>query len=142
MDRIELCLVETEVCWDRPINSSSDVAEAARAFMICDHPQESTWVMCINPRGMIMGWAEISRGTVDEASVTPGDVLRIVLASGTRNFIFLHNHPSGDPVPSSQDRLLTIRMVEAAKTCGFQMLDHIIVATGGAYYSFRDEGQI
>lgn len=142
IDRIEMCLAPSEVCWESPIHSSSDVAEAARAFMICDHPQESTWVMCISPRGIIIGWAEVSRGSTDEAAVVPGDILRIVLASGTRNFIFLHNHPSGDPSPSSQDRLLTMRVAEAAKMVGFQMLDHVIVAAGGAWYSFRDEGQI
>jgi len=142
IDRIEMCLAESDVCWDQPIHSASSVAEAAQAFMICDHPQESTWVMCISPRGMIVGWAEVSRGSTDEAAVVPGDVLRIVLASGTRNFVFLHNHPSGDPEPSSQDKLLTMRIAEAARMVGFQMLDHVIVASGGRHFSFRDEGQM
>ena len=53
--------------------------------------------------------------------------------------IFLHNHPSGDPTPSQEDRVLTARLVSAGALLGIQVLDHLIVGDG-RYVSFADQG--
>jgi DNA repair protein RadC len=53
--------------------------------------------------------------------------------------IFLHNHPSGDPQPSSEDRELTRRLVAAGELLGIQVLDHVILGDN-RYVSFADQG--
>jgi DNA repair protein RadC len=54
-----------------------------------------------------------------------------------------HNHPSGDPQPSEEDRVITTRLVEAGKLLGIGVLDHLIVGDGTtAYYSFADAGAL
>ncbi len=64
---------------------------------------------------------------------------RIRSGSG-RRCIVGHNHPSGDPAPSSADRRYTEDVAAAAKLLGIGLLDHLIVAPGGSYFSFLDEG--
>jgi DNA repair protein RadC len=51
-----------------------------------------------------------------------------------------HNHPSGDPQPSREDRAITLRLVEAGKLLGISVVDHIIIGSAGKYFSFADEG--
>ena len=55
--------------------------------------------------------------------------------------ILLHNHPSGDPQPSPEDRLLTMRLCETGKLLGIPLMDHIILGDR-CYFSFREEGII
>jgi len=141
IDRVELCTTTTDVCVEGPITSSDQVYRVCKELMICNRMQEEFWVLCISPRGDIVSYAPVTKGTTDETMVIPADVMRIVLASGVRSMILIHNHPSGDPQPSAQDRHLTMRMMEAAKMVGFTVLDHIIVAES-SYISFRDEGMM
>jgi DNA repair protein RadC len=56
--------------------------------------------------------------------------------------IFAHNHPSGDPVPSEEDRRITGRLADVGQILGIPMLDHVIVGAGGSYYSFADAGDL
>jgi DNA repair protein RadC len=51
-----------------------------------------------------------------------------------------HNHPSGDPQPSSEDRAITLRLADAGKLLGINVVDHIIIGSAGKYFSFADEG--
>jgi DNA repair protein RadC len=52
---------------------------------------------------------------------------------------FVHNHPSGNPAPSQDDREITARLVESAKLLGIRVLDHVILGKNG-YFSFVEEG--
>ena len=63
------------------------------------------------------------------------------ILSNAAALIFGHNHPSGDPAPSPEDRTMTARLVECGKLLGIQVLDHIIVGDG-RYYSFADDGAL
>jgi DNA repair protein RadC len=83
----------------------------------------------------------VAEGGLDECGVSPRDVFRPLLRTGACSCILAHNHPSGEPEPSSQDRLLTLRMAEAGRLLGLRVLDHVIIAAAG-WYSFRDEGLI
>jgi DNA repair protein RadC len=55
--------------------------------------------------------------------------------------LFVHNHPSGDPSPSDEDKQLTQRLLDVARLLGIRVLDHIIIGDG-SYYSFFDEGMM
>ena len=88
----------------------------------------------------------ISIGTLTAALVHPREVFRPALADNAAAVAFVHNHPSGDPAPSRDDREITARLLECAKLLGFRVLDHVIIgrpAEGrNAFFSFVEEGLI
>lgn len=69
----------------------------------------------------------------------PREVFRPALREAAAALILVHNHPSGDPTPSSEDREVTLRLAKAGEILGVRVLDHVIVAERG-YCSLRDEG--
>ncbi len=81
-------------------------------------------------------------GGTNSVKSDPAELFRVPLLAGAVGIIVGHNHPSGDPTPSSADRRYTEDVRAAAKLLGIRLLDHLIVAPGGSYYSFLDEGLI
>jgi hypothetical protein len=85
-------------------------------------------------------YSEIARGQRDRVAVSPVDVLRPVIIEGCVGYVCAHNHPSGHAEPSDQDRTLTEQLRRATEPYGGSLvfLDHLIVGSGGEYYSFSD----
>ena len=73
----------------------------------------------------------ISVGSLDRSLVHPREVFRPAIKDAAKSIILMHNHPSGDPMPSKDDLLVTRRLEDAGHTLGIDVLDHIIVARGG-----------
>lgn len=71
----------------------------------------------------------------------PREVFRPAVIHGAAAVIFVHNHPSGEPEPSMEDRQMTERLVEAGKILGIQVLDHVVIGRW-RYFSFADEGRL
>lgn len=67
-------------------------------------------------------------------------VFKAAILSNCAPLILGHNHPSGDPQPSREDRAITQRLVESGKLLGIAILDHVITGDGTKYFSFADEG--
>ena len=84
----------------------------------------------------------ISRGTLTASIVHPREAFRPAVRNAASGVIFAHNHPSGDPVPSDEDRRITGRLEEVGRILGIPMLDHVIIGAGSAYYSFADAGDL
>jgi DNA repair protein RadC len=103
--------------------------------------REVFMALALDVRGRLISEHCIAQGGMDECRVMPRDVFRPLLRCGAASCILAHNHPSGDPRPSTQDRYLTLRMAEAGRMLGIKVLDHVIV-TEGRWYSFREEGVI
>lgn len=86
----------------------------------------------------------VSVGSLNESIAHPREILRPALVHGAYGFILAHNHPSGDPTPSTADRSLTQRIAEAAQLLQVVFFDHVIIglAEGGRdpYFSFREHG--
>ena len=82
---------------------------------------------------------EISRGTLNGSPVHPREVFAVAIRNSAAGIILLHNHPSGDPSPSSEDRKVTLQLAEAGKLLSIPLLDHIIIGNE-RYYSFKDAG--
>ena len=138
IDRIEMCTTSTEVCHSQEITNSQQLWTVCKELMVCNRMQEEVWVLCTNSRGRIVAYAMVTKGSVDEAMVVIGDMLRIVLASGTRNFFMVHNHPSGDPEPPKEDIQFTHGFVRAGKLLDIEVIDHVIVGTE-RLHSLRQE---
>ncbi len=136
--------------------------EPAHAEIILDNPQriyayigsemqalnfESVRVFLLNTRLALMRCDEIFRGSLNECSAHPREILRKPLIHSAHAFILLHNHPSGDPTPSDADRRITRRLREASEATGVPLQDHIIIGAPSAsraqpYFSFKEHGML
>lgn len=81
----------------------------------------------------------VSEGSLTAAIVHPREVFAPALRESAAALVLAHNHPSGDPAPSAEDREITRRLREAGEILGIRVLDHVIVG-GDGYYSFADAG--
>lgn len=86
---------------------------------------------------VFLGDTEISVGGVSSAYVQPRDIFQKALERNAVFLILLHNHPSGDPTPSKDDRLITSRIQECGAMLGMTIEDHIIIGDN-RYFSFRE----
>ena len=97
--------------------------------------------VALDGRNFVLGEFEVARGGRHGAALTPADVLRPLIRAGASAAILVHNHPSGDPSPSEQDRELTRALRSAGAVVGIPLVDHVVVASrGGGYVSFLQNG--
>jgi len=82
-----------------------------------------------------------SIGTIDQSAVYPREIARSAILNNSSAVILLHNHPSGDPTPSVQDKDLTLLIMEGLALFDIKVLDNIILGRD-SYYSFADQGLI
>lgn len=106
------------------------VADYCRA-RFAGEPQEVVVALLLDSRHRVVRTALLSRGTVDQAAAFPGEVARAALKEGAAAVILAHNHPSGCPEASVQDRALTRDVEAALRTVGVGFLDHVVVAREG-----------
>jgi DNA repair protein RadC len=105
-----------------------------------DDAQERTGALYLNARNRLLkNDPDIYRGTLDRAVVEPREILRRALLGKAAAVILYHNHPSGDPTPSREDREFTRRFAAAAEAVGVRLLDHVVVGREGCV-SFREAG--
>lgn len=96
-------------------------------------------VMFLDVRNRLLGYEEMFRGTLTQASVYPREVVKAALARNAAAVILAHNHPSGDPAPSAADRALTATLQQALALVDVKLHDHFIIA-GSRSYSFSEHG--
>jgi DNA repair protein RadC len=101
--------------------------------------QEHFICLFLNTKNQITAKELISKGTLNAALVHPREVLRAALRRNSASIICLHNHPSGDPTPSSEDINLTKRLVEAGELVGIELLDHLIIGEQ-KFVSLKEQG--
>ena len=115
-----------------------DVYERMRLKMR-DLPHEEFHVLLLNTQNQILRDKQITRGTLDASLVHPREVFRSAIVEACAAVVLVHNHPSGDPTPSAEDRAVTQQLREAGKVVGIDVLDHVIVGEG-RYVSFSESG--
>ena len=135
------CSVETVVliCVDNfSIGSPKSVADI---FMniLRDEMKEHFYVLLLDTKNKIISWDEISKGDLNSSIVHPREVFKYALRYSANSIICLHNHPSGDPTPSSQDIDITKRLEEVGDLVGIRLLDHIIIGYN-KYVSLKEKG--
>jgi DNA repair protein RadC len=101
------------------------------ARLVTDGTQEEFHIVSLDTKHQILGTHQVSLGSLDRSLVHPREVFRPAIKDAAKAILLVHNHPSGDPTPSGDDRALTSRLEEAGRTLGIQLLDHIIVARAG-----------
>ncbi len=101
--------------------------------------QEVFVVLLLDARHRVIGQAEVHRGSLDSSLVHPREVFAPALRESAAAIVLLHNHPSGDPTPSREDRDVTRRLAQAGDILGIRVLDHLVIASD-AHRSFARSG--
>ena len=120
------------------IRSSDEVLKYLK-YNLRDKNREVFLIIYLNGRNQILKMEEIFEGTLSTTAVYPREVVKRVLDNNAAALIFVHNHPSGNPNPSSDDLTITKKLKEAAKSIDISVHDHLIIA-GDEVYSFADHG--
>jgi DNA repair protein RadC len=100
--------------------------------------RESFWVVLLDVRHRVLGLHSVTTGLVDATPVHPREVFAPAIRDGALAVVVAHNHPSGDPQPSAEDRAVTDRLRDVGNLVGIPMLDHVVVGTD-RYYSFAED---
>jgi len=108
---------------------------------IGDKNREYFKVIFLNSKNQVIAANTISEGTLTASSVYPREVILAALSRDAAALIFAHNHPSGDPQPSSEDVAITRQLVFAGKIMGMVVHEHLIIGDN-RYFSFADQGYI
>ena len=130
---------------ERPkLRAPTDVAEVMRP-LVGREQQECFYVLLIDTRHVLKRAVLVTRGLLDRSQVHAREVFRPAVEAGASRVILCHNHPSGDPTPSSQDISCTRNLVSAGKIVGIEVMDHIVIGKRSQtrtkdYLSFREEG--
>jgi DNA repair protein RadC len=102
------------------------------------HPVEQFGVVLLDTRLQLLATRIISIGSLDASPAHPRDVFREAVATRAAFVVLFHNHPSGDPTPSTDDMQLTGQLTDAADILGIGVLDHLILSPTG-YFSFKEQ---
>ncbi len=100
---------------------------------------EAFMVIYMNVKNEVIDYSILHEGTVDNVAVYPRRIIESALSRHASGVILVHNHPSGNPAPSREDKALTRDIADAAMTLDIRVLDHIIVGKDG-YFSFMENG--
>jgi DNA repair protein RadC len=103
--------------------------------------KEHMCVMLLNVKNHIIAWEVVSVGSLTASVVHPREVFRPAIIKGAASIILVHNHPSGDPTPSTEDLEVTARMVQVGRIMDISVLDHIIIG-GDSFVSMKEKGAI
>ncbi|MGE0045815.1 MAG: DNA repair protein RadC [Hyphomonadaceae bacterium] len=115
----------------RPIISSWSQLQVYCKVAMANANREQFRVLFLDVKNQLIADEVLNEGTVDHAPVYPREVARRSLEMGAAAVILVHNHPSGDPTPSSADVAITREIVNAAHAIGVKVHDHLIIGRGG-----------
>jgi DNA repair protein RadC len=123
-----------------PIRCAADVHRHFHP-LLRDAPHERFLVVLLDGRHRAIRSVLTSQGTLTASLVHPREVFAPALREPAAAIILVHNHPSGDPTPSREDREITRRLAAAGDLLGIPVLDHVVVAEQG-YVSLRETGSL
>ena len=96
-----------------------------------DKKQEEFWILMLNTQNNVIGEELISKGILDASIIHPREVFKPAIKNSASKIVLVHNHPSGDPTPSIEDREIVKRLKEAGEGLGIRVVDSVIVGNGG-----------
>ena len=134
--RLSKASVKDMLCFQSPATIAQYYMEDLR-----HEKQEHMKLLMLNSKSMLIGESDISKGTVNASLITPRELFIEALQKNAVTIVIMHNHPSGDPVPSQEDIYTTNRIKKAGELIGIELLDHIIIGNN-CYISFREQGML
>ena len=144
-EKYELKMVSVRLVDDPPLLSGKKVETAKDAMEVvaeklCNYDRELFCVLNLRTNGLIINANIVTMGTVNTAMVCPREVFKSSILSNASHIILVHNHPSGDYMPSKNDINVTKNLQICGDMIGIPVVDHIITGDQGQYFSFYEEG--
>lgn len=124
---------------DNRVMDSPEAVAALNVDML-DLVQEQLRVLLLRTKQTVIDVVTVYQGTVNAASTRIAEILRPAILANAPGIIIVHNHPSGDPNPSSDDMQVTRKLIEAARLMDIQVFDHVVVARGAEPLSMARRG--
>ncbi len=106
-----------------------------------DEKQENFYILILNNQNNIIKEQLISKGIIDAAILHPREVFKPAIKNSASKIILVHNHPSGNPEPSSEDLDITKQLIDAGKLIDIKILDHVIIGEG-KWWSWLEDDKI
>ena len=122
----------------RKITTSRDLYALLREYF-SGHDREEMVVVMLNMKHAVTALHTVAIGSLSQSVVHPRETFKAAITMNAAAIILAHNHPSGDPSPSDDDRLLTTRLKQVGELIGLPVLDHLVIGTD-RYVSFADKG--
>ena len=122
------------------LGNSADCYERLLPY-VDDMRQEHFIIIYLNQKQYVLKTECVSNGGITHAIADPKVIFRNAISMGATALVMAHNHPSGNPTPSVEDRQLTKKFISAGKLLDVKIIDHIIIGNEH-YYSFRDNGEM
>ncbi|UCE07017.1 MAG: DNA repair protein RadC [bacterium] len=124
----------------KKIESSDDVYLLIGPYLRNLH-RELFKILLLTSRNNLISEKTIFEGSLTESLVNPREIIKEILNEAAASVVFIHNHPSGNPEPSKEDKRITNQLINACNLVGINALDHVIIGKDG-YFSFADNGLI
>jgi DNA repair protein RadC len=120
--------------------SPKDVFNVMKPIFAEKDDVESMYCVFLNTKNRVLAIEKIFEGTINHSIVYPREIIKLIILLKATAVILIHNHPTGDPEPSSDDKKITMKVGISLWSMDVKLHDHIIV--GDSYYSMADEGDI
>jgi DNA repair protein RadC len=122
------------------------ISSAKKVFEILmprmrDLKKEVFKIILLNSQKKMIDVVEITKGTTNYAAPITREIFEKALQNFASSIICVHNHPSGDPTPSNEDKAFTHKLVNAGNALGIQLIDHVIIGDN-TYFSFQEKGKL
>jgi len=130
------------VCAERKVVASSQDLSPLLEEYFTGHDREEMLAVLLDAKHKIIGLHTVSIGSMSLSIVHPRETFKAAIVGSVAAIILAHNHPSGDPTPSQENRQLIARLKECGVLLGIPVLDHLVIGDGGRYASFADRGEL
>jgi DNA repair protein RadC len=125
---------------ERPLVSTPEDVVRLCATQLRGSDREHFWALALSTKNRLLRMVEVSVGSLNTSIVHPRELFKEAVRVSAASVVVVHNHPSGDPTPSSADLQLTRRLARAGEVLGIELLDHVVIGDGGAHESMRHMG--
>jgi DNA repair protein RadC len=124
-----------------PLQRIREPEDVVRVFgpRLRDLQVEEFHLLALDSQSQVLREVLVTRGVLNGSLVHPREVFRAAIAEAAAGIIVVHNHPSGDPTPSAEDRVVTRQLVEAGRLLDLPVYDHVIIG-GDRFVSFATAG--
>jgi DNA repair protein RadC len=123
----------------RPVIDSARAVAGIIPAAVRSARKEHFLILCLNARRQLVHTETVSIGTLSASLVHPREIYSPAIVHSAAAVVAVHNHPSGDPTPSAEDRDVTRRLQRAGELLGVPLADHVVVSES-AFFSFREHG--
>lgn len=126
---------------DRPVVNGPADAYRLLAPRMADLDREHFVALLLNSKHQVIAYQPVAVGTLSATLVHPRELFKEAIRKSAAGMLLAHNHPSGDPSPSPEDRALTQQLMAGAEILGIRILDHLVIGEG-RYVSLRETTRI